>query len=247
MNDLVFIEPKRTAREPYTTSLIISEHTGVEHRKLKTVIRNHKSSLEALGISSPYRAENNKNPKGLLVSYQPESNVGILAYQMPKTKGRGRPETIYRLNEQQATFLITLLKNTPVVVEFKKELVRQFFLMREELTKRQLNRSALTVNRRELTDSIKDNPDKGKWSYKLYTDLAYKTALGKTSGQIRKERGADRRAGAVELLSADELESVTKVSYQIAVLHDMGMSYEEIQAMYRERLTPALQSTTKGG
>ena len=36
------------------------------------------------------------------------------------------------LNESQATFLMTLLKNTPVVVAFKLELVKQFMTMREK-------------------------------------------------------------------------------------------------------------------
>lgn len=64
----------------FTTSLVIAEGTGVAHRKLKVTLRKYEKQLKALG---------------LLASYQAESTGG-------------RPEEIYRLNEEQATFLITL-------------------------------------------------------------------------------------------------------------------------------------------
>ncbi|MEK5765174.1 hypothetical protein VXE39_20790, partial [Acinetobacter junii] len=35
------------------------------------------------------------------------------------------------LNEQQATFLMTLMRNSPRVIEFKKALVKAFFETRE--------------------------------------------------------------------------------------------------------------------
>ena len=45
----------------------------------------------------------------------------------------GRPMEVFLLNEEQATFVITLLRNSKVVVKFKKELVRQFYAMRRFL------------------------------------------------------------------------------------------------------------------
>ena len=41
----------------------------------------------------------------------------------------------YILNEQQATLLVTFLKNTEQVANFKTNLVKAFFKMREELSK----------------------------------------------------------------------------------------------------------------
>ena len=70
--------------DAFTTSLIIAEGTGVEHRKLKNSINKYEKQLRVLG---------------LLASYQAESTGG-------------RPEKIYKLNEQQATFLITCLLYT---------------------------------------------------------------------------------------------------------------------------------------
>lgn len=42
---------------------------------------------------------------------------------------------VCRLNEQQATFVISLMKNTKPVVEFKKELVKQFYEMKQIIEK----------------------------------------------------------------------------------------------------------------
>lgn len=214
MNNIVFIENRISKTEPFTTSEVIAEYTGIEHRKLKTVIHNHLNDFETLGLSTPYKAE----------------STG------------GRRQIIYRLNEQQATFLITLLKNTPIVVAFKKELVHQFYLMREELMKRQKAHAELKPIRRELTDAIRDRPELDKWAYKSFTDLAYKTALGKTAAQLRKERGTNPKANASEYLTAAELEDISRVSNQIAVLIDLGLNYSEVKNMLPQSIKKALYS-----
>ncbi|MBP3760232.1 MAG: Rha family transcriptional regulator [Ruminococcus sp.] len=102
MNELTFAYKD----EAFTNSLIIAEGTGVEHNSIQLLIKNYKNELEELGR----------------VRFEIEPLM---------TKGGIRKVKICRLNEQQATFLITLMRNTPVVVEFKKELVKQFFEMRE--------------------------------------------------------------------------------------------------------------------
>lgn len=205
MDKLVFLEPDRIEAVPFTTSKVIAEVSGIEHRKLKVAIRKHQTALESFGILAPYGAETRNGP--------------------------GQPEILYRLNEQQATLLMTFLKNTPVVVRFKTELVRQFYAMRSELQRRELWRSELKPIRRDLTDAIRDlpeHPHKG-WDYKQYTDLAYKHVTGKNAAQLRKGRGAAKTAKAIDYLNSAELEAVTKAQSQIAVLLDMGMGYEQVK------------------
>ena len=107
MTSIVFLVPN--TKEPFTTSKVIANMTGINHRRVKDAIRKHLSEIESFGLLGIYATE----------------STG------------GRPEEIFRLNEQQATFLMTLLKNTSVVVNFKKELVRQFYAMRFELYKTQ--------------------------------------------------------------------------------------------------------------
>ncbi len=68
-------------------------------------------------------------------------------------------EKVAYLNEQQTTFLMTLLKNNNEVVKFKFELVKEFFIMRELLRERkssewQETRIKSKLCRRNETDVI---------------------------------------------------------------------------------------------
>lgn len=148
---------------------------------------------------------------------------------------------VYHLNEQQATLLMTYLRNTDVVRAFKKELVRQFFAMRKEL----LNIKTVKVERKSIrlgmTDAIKALPDSPhkKFKYNQYTDLAYRTALGKSARQLRKERGANKAATASDYMSADEIAAVSSMENHIAVLLNVGMEYQQIKSyLTRIRMLP---------
>ncbi len=111
--ELVYMDGKK---EPYTTSEIIAECAEVTHHTVQELLRKHKADFES---------------------------YGIIAFEMRKLDGRGRPMKIYRLNEQQATLLITYLKNTEPVRRFKMNLVKAFFEMREELSKFRMQRAPL--------------------------------------------------------------------------------------------------------
>lgn len=203
------LAPQRTDGEPYTTSEIIAEGTGMTHRRVRDAIRKYQAELETFG------------------------RVG--AYQTPlETQGGVQTVPGYILNEPQASFLLTLLKNTPVVVEFKKELVRQFFVMREELAHRRELRAIGKPIRRSLTDALRDSGEvertKG-FAYKLYTDLAYKAATGRTARQLRQERGAGKSAHAVDFLTAEELAVYQRKEAAITVLLDAGLCYDTIKAV----------------
>ena len=206
MNELVFLEPNSVKSLPFTTSDVIAEYAEVHHSTVQRLIRNHEDDHLEFG------------------------KVGFEIRPLSDSK-TGQSEKIYHLTEEQATLLITYLKNTEPVRRFKKELVRQFYEMKTELIRRQVNREERKPIRRSLTDSVKDNPDKGVWSYKLYTDLCYKAVVGKTASQLRKERGAAPKANATDFLTADEISAVSRVEGQVAVLHDMGMEYEQIKQM----------------
>lgn len=139
--------------EAFTDSLVIANGTGVSHRKLKQAIAKHKDAVEKFGkLSAPYRAE---------------------------SRG-GRPEEYYVLNEQQATFLITLLKNTPNVIAFKGELVRQFFEMRKFIAEKQTSywmetRQAGMLTRKSETDTIKELVEYAKEQGSTHSDMLYVT------------------------------------------------------------------------
>ena len=202
---LVFLEAGD--HEPYTTDKIIAESAQVKRKVVSDLIRRYKTDLESFGI---LRFKNAK-----IISED----------------GRGRPEKLYHLNEQQATLLITYLRNTEPVKAFKKALVKEFYAMRAELTKRRELRAEGKPQRRSLTDMIRDNPEANRWDYKLYTDLAYKAAFGKTAAQIRKERAPGSKRRAVDLLTADELTVYQKQENAVASLYAVGVDYEAMKAV----------------
>lgn len=206
MEHIVFLEPNKLDAVPFTTSEVIAEYAKVNYRSIQRLIEKHIRDFEEFG-----RVRFEITPL--------QTNGGI------------QNKKVYHLNEEQATLLMTYLKNTEPVRKFKKELVRQFYDMRTELMNRKDRRAELKSIRRELTDVIQDNPNHSKWDYKHYTDLAYKTTIGKNAAQLRKERDAPKKAKAVDYMTAEEIADVTKRQGQFAVLLEMGLDYETIKAM----------------
>lgn len=209
MNNLVFLTPN--TQEPFTTSDVIAEMTGNSYRSVQRIIEKQSDRLSRFG-----RVRFEITPT--------------------QTKGGVQNKKVYHLNEQQATLLMTFLKNTDVVADFKVELVRQFYAMRFELYKVQAAKMERRPVRVSMTDAIKalpDSPHKAM-KYGQYTNLAYLLALGKTASQVRRERGAKKRANASDYMTAEEISLVSEMENRIAVLIGIGMSYQEVKASLME-------------
>jgi phage regulator Rha-like protein len=213
INELVFLEPDKIDSAPFTTSEIVAEKAGITHHAVQSMISKHEESLKLFGR---------------------------VAFEMrpTETKGGIQEMKIYHLNEEQATLLITFLKNTEPVIKFKVELVKAFFLMKTELLNRRSERLRLKPIRREMTDVIKE-VDARVWAYKKYTDLAYKLATGKIAKQLRAERGAAKTATVADYMTADEIHRVSELQYKIGVLLEAGLDYERIKTALANRITLA--------
>lgn len=81
-------------------SRTIAAGCGIEHESAIRLLSQHRAAIEEL--------------------------LGILRFEIGKIEGRGRPEKIAILTEDQATALITMFRNTPVVVRFKVALAKAF-------------------------------------------------------------------------------------------------------------------------
>lgn len=212
MNELVFLTSN--TEEPFTTSEVIAECAGVKRHTIQVLIQQHEKDFREFGR----------------VSFE------MIPLQ---TRGGQQMVKVYHLNEQQATLLFTFLRNTPVVIEFKKTLVRQFYEMREELIKARLAKQERKPIRTSMTDAIKALPDSPhkQFKYGQYTDLAYTAALGKTARQLRKERGADKDATASDYMTSDELSAVSKMENRISVLLELGMEYTAVKELVARQTT----------
>lgn len=215
---LVLLKPIGSRMEPYTTADTVAKYAQVQQQTVEHIIRKHKSDLEEFGVL------------GFEIRLPPAGSKG------------GRPVKLYHLNEQQATLLITYLKNTPPVRRFKKALVRGFFEARQELARREAQRAVKAPVRRSLTDAIRDSGENERMhgqAFATYTNLVYKVAIGRTAPQIRKAAGVDRRADVVPLLTADELAAVTRREAQVCTLLDCGMQYEAIKSVMTREVNHA--------
>lgn len=95
---------KLIIREDMTVdSRTIATGSGIEHKAAIQLLDNHRDAIE--------------------------SELGVVPFQMekpsPGSKG-GRPERVAYLTEDQATALVTMFRNTPVVVRFKVALAKAF-------------------------------------------------------------------------------------------------------------------------
>lgn len=164
LQQLVFLPPQGTAREPFTTSEIIADVAGMKRDTVYRLVTRHKADLEEFG------------------------RVGFEIRPL-KTKGGTQNITVYHLNEQQATLLMTYARNTETVRAFKKELVRQFYAMRALLMERnspiwQNTRSLTREVRRIEADAIAElveyangqGATAAQWYYSTISRLANKTA-----------------------------------------------------------------------
>ena len=187
-------------KEPYTTSEIVAECAGVKHHAVQEHIRKNVERLERFGK----------------VSFQ----------MRPLPSGQQAKD--YILNEQQATLLITFLKNTEQVANFKENLVKAFFEIRDELAKFKLQRALEKPKRKTLHDSIESWKEAPKHAHSTITNLLLKGTSGMNKKQLMAARGG--------LTGIDSLTSTELVRYQaledmaIAMIN-LGMTYQDIKSM----------------
>lgn len=204
MKELVFVESAKLDEQPYTTCEVIAEYAEVKRRSITKLITSYKNDLELFGL---------------------------LRFEISKLNGRGRPRKIYKLNEQQATLIITYLDNTEPVRKFKQQLVSQFFSMKQELMKRQTLRELEKPVRKSLTDAIKESEHSNKWSYKQITDLICKAITGYSTKQLKESRQVAKDVTGTDIYTSEEFEKYQALEQKTIFLLEMGMDYQQIKSV----------------
>jgi phage regulator Rha-like protein len=127
--------------EPVTSSLKMAEGLGIQHRAVLQLVRRYEEKFR-------------------------ESGRGTFTFEMLKSGGRPTPVAI--LNEENAVFLTTLIRNSELAVEFKHTLSKSFMKMKRALIQIYNNRQnaewieqrkAGIVQRKEQADIIKQFVD----------------------------------------------------------------------------------------
>jgi phage regulator Rha-like protein len=121
--------------EPVVSHRLIAESTDNKEKSILDIITRYKEHFEEFGciLFSDLKSLNKNDDS------------------------RGRPAKTYYLNEQQATFLMTLLRNNEKVVEFKLKLVKEFYEMRKKIQEFEIIKQTkeLPPNRENLLEMFK--------------------------------------------------------------------------------------------
>lgn len=206
--NIVYMDGKK---EPYTTSEIIAECAEVQHHTITRLIREHKVDFEALGI---------------------------LGFEIHKLDTRGQPKKSYILNEQQATLLITYLKNTEPVRGFKKNLVKAFFELRKEVAEFRYQRALEKPKRKTLHDSIETWEQAPKHAHPTVNNLLLKGASGLNKKQLMAQRGGHN---GIDSLTSQELIRYQALEDMAIAMINLGMSYQDIKNMVFRQKTEVSQ------
>lgn len=201
MLNLVFYTDNTLKAEPYTTSEIIANNTNNNRKSIQQMIRRHKLRLEKFG-----KVEFEMRP-------------------LPS----GQKAKVYKLNEQQATLLITFLDNSEIVANFKTLLVKQFYEMRDELNKRNLNRAIEKPIKKTLNDCIKDWKYTNKHAYSNINRLLIKVATGMSIQELKKSRGDAKIA--LDLLTSQEQEKYKTLENKVIAYINADFDYTLIKAL----------------
>ena len=187
-------------KEPYTLSSIVAESTNLQHHTITKTIRKHQARFEQFG------------------------KVGFKIQAM----NSGQISKDYILNEQQATLLVTFLKNSEQVANFKTNLVKAFFEMRDELSKRYLQRELEKPKRKTLTEAIKSWEKAPKHAYSTLTNLLLKGATGKNKSQLMQERES---GNGIDSLTSDELSNYQRLEDMAIAMINLNRGYSEIKEL----------------
>lgn len=212
MNEIVF---QGKGNEPFTTSDVIAKFTGVQHHTITRLIQQHEQDFK---------------------------EFGLLRFQIDAVKSEGYRGTkytkTYQLNEQQATLLMTYLRNTEKVRAFKIELVRQFYLMREALRERQSTEWMLTrrqgkLIRRAETDTLyKLGGYAAKQGSRHMQKEVYRTYTKLVNSLVGIEAGERERASFKALSVIAFLEDMILHTVEDEMLN--GTYYKEIYRKCKE-------------
>lgn len=198
----------------FTDSKIIAEGTGNQHEAVQKIINKYGADIEDFGaLRFEMRVLKHENYKG------------------------STREKIYYLNEEQATFIITLLRNSKKVVEFKKELVRQFYQMRKFILEKQSKewqetRRAGKLIRREETDTIQRLIEYAKEQGSEHADKLY-LVYSKLANSIVGISNRDE-ATIIQLNNLSMMEHIILCVIDMGIL--TGKHYKEIYQDCKQRV-----------
>lgn len=222
-------------KQPFTNTLAIAEGVGIEHKNVIALVRRFNTDFEEFGILRFEIAKNRGNS-----AFQTRKSKDISGFQSRNSRGR---ETEYaELNEDQATYLITLFKNTETVRHFKIKLVKAFRAALKEVER--LSKQASEPNWKLVRDETKLG---FKWMTETLQEK--RAAIGKQTNRLHymteaklinavlagRFAGLDRNK-----LSSSELSLMGDLQRYNATLIAQDLPYPQRKTLLTDRATRKL-------
>lgn len=193
-------------KQAVTTSLVVAEGCQLTHRTVIRLVRKYRYDFE---------------------------EFGTLNFESSKSGGRDTEYAI--LNEDQATYLITLFRNTGIVRRFKIELVKAFRRITNQLAKLQKAdpefryvRDDSKVSQRHLTDAIKSSRDEAGKETRAYH---FSNEMLMVNEVFCGKRQPIDRDG----LAPEQLNRLAMILHEDEVLIHKGEQYAERKRILMER------------
>jgi len=207
--------------KPFTTSIIIAEGVGSDHKPVIQLVRKHKQAINRLGTSD---------------------------MRMRKFKTKGRDGELAELSEEQSVFLVTLMGNSPTVVKFKEAMVEEFFSQKKRLSSMGQNRkadnwiesrSAGKLVHRNLTDKIKEFAEYAA-SHGSENCEMYFVVIPKMINRMLFNKSGDDFNSLRQFLTAEQLANIAtaeKVAIK-ALTEGMGknLEYKEVYKLADDKV-----------
>ena len=198
--------------EAFTDSVRLAEGAGVAHASVIKLITTHIDDVEAFG------------------------KVGFQIRPLPDSK-TGQKTKICRLNEEQATFVISMMKNTKNVVAFKKELVRQFYEMKRLISTMVEARQDFPL----LTETIRQAHEAPKpYHYTNEMDMINRLVLGMSARQYREAHGIPKGENIRPHLTKEQLKQIDTLQKVdvglVLVIPEFEKRKEELKKYLERRL-----------
>lgn len=188
---------------PVTTSLIVAEQFGKNHRDVTRSIREVLDSL--------------KDTRDFARIYYVSAKEYI--------DSMGRVQSYYEMNEP--FFMLLVMGFTgEKAFKLKTSFISAFMMMKRELMARSETRHIGKAIRLSLTDSIRDHMDDGtnakKFAYSNYTKLVYKRVLGMDVKTAKERRKVPENGNIRDFLTMEELEKVQALESKIAAFIEIS-------------------------
>lgn len=208
---------ERQGEKIFTTSLVIAEGADVSHQSTLRLIRKHSDRLNR------------------------HRQVGFEV----RLNRQGSRTEIAILDERQATLLLTFLKNTEVVLNFKERLVDEFYRMRDELTR--IHRQQANPEWQAVRRAVKD-------AFKLVNLVLQETRklLGKETeshhytNEARLMNGVltgEYKALVRDELTDEQLCLLDSIEQENSRLMIQGRTYQERKQSLLDKFIPKLPET----